>query len=1224
MRKNHFTTVFRLFWLCTAVAGCATYQTQYTGNHSFEEIKIQPSDIRHTFFLVGDAGLAQTQERVLGHLADEASSVGKNSTLLFLGDNIYEKGMPDKKHPDRKAKETILQNQIDAARNFAGNAIFIPGNHDWYSGLKGLKDQQKFVEDALGKNSFLPKNGCPIQRVKIGNDIVLLVIDSQWYITNWDKHPTMNDDCVIKTRADFWDEVSSEIKKAVGKTTLIAVHHPMLSDGAHGGQYDAKSHFLPLPVLGTLKNAIRKTGGVSNADMQNKMYNDFIEHLSAYSQFNDRVIFLSGHDHSQQFIQKNSITQIISGAGAKQSATRLTNGSQFSSSDLGFARLDVLADGSSVVRFYSSDTKQPIFTATIFEPLDNTVYTEFITVADTVKAKIYPDRFLDKSDKYQERWGKRYRRYFGMDIAAPAVNLENYLGGLEPVRKGGGNQSLSLHLKNPEGKEYVMRSLQKSATQYIQAFAFKNQYMGDSFQNTKVEELLMDVFTGSHPFAPFTTADMSDALGILHTNPKLVYVEKQKSLGKFNNVFGGGLYMIEEKATDGHGDLESFANADKVISTTDVFRKIQESDKNKVDQKAYLRARLFDMVLGDWDRHQDQWRWAVIKNGEGELYQAFPRDRDQVFSNMADGWLMGFLTAAIPDLRLMQRFEAEPRSIKWFNVEPYPLDVAFLPDMTRTDWENEIAFIRQNLTDAVIERAITENFPPEARDETMQKIISVVKARRDNLPKYGMEYFHIVNKISVITGTDKDDYFEIVRNGDGTTDVSVYRIIQGEKQRNYHHKKFHPGDTAEIWLYGLDDKDVFEVTGNGKTSIKLRLIGGQNKDTYRIENGKKVIIYDYKSKESTFETKKGTKHLTDNYKINNYDYKLPKYSRLISAIPALGYNPDNGVMIGPQLTYTINKFVQNPFTQRHRIHAKFLTATAGVEAGYTGEFARVAGNANLVLDIRYRSPFYSSNFFGYGMSSAYDKSLDFSYYRTLVEEYRFRPSLKWNGFYGQYVTLGLQFQNIKTDRTPDRFVGISSQIDPASFTSQRFAGVHSKFAYDISDNKAFPTLALTAELEAGYTANIDRGGRNYFYINPKLGFSQRLNAGGDVVFGVLWQGQINSSEDVEFYQMANIGASKGLRGYRNERFAGQYAFTQTTDLRWQIGSFNSRVIPFSYGIYGGFDFGRVWTDFDPTDRWANSYGGGVFINGMNMMTLNASLFGTNEGARFAIGFGFGF
>ena len=196
--------------------------------------------------------------------------------------------MPKKSVDGRDLAEHRLQVQIDAAKDFKGRRIFIPGNHDWYNGTDGLKRQERFVEDALGKDSFLPENGCPIEKVAISDDIVLILVDSEWYITNWDKHPNINDNCEIKTRNKFLDEFESQIKKARGKTTIVAIHHPMFTNGPHGGQYSAKQWLKPLPLLGGI---VRKTGGVSPSDMQYPLYNELRKHMITLAQENDKVVF---------------------------------------------------------------------------------------------------------------------------------------------------------------------------------------------------------------------------------------------------------------------------------------------------------------------------------------------------------------------------------------------------------------------------------------------------------------------------------------------------------------------------------------------------------------------------------------------------------------------------------------------------------------------------------------------------------------------------------------------------------------------------------------------------------------------------------------------------------------------------------------------------------------------------------------------------------------------
>jgi predicted phosphodiesterase len=359
MRTNY--KLSNLVILVLILNSCATLKLQVdeAAVTAFPEEK----EIEHSFYFLGDGGNSPIGDNTsaIKDFQIALDKASKNSTAIFLGDNVYDTGFPEKKNNDRALAEHRLQVQIDAAKNFKGNTIFIPGNHDWYSGLEGLKRQEKFVEDALGKNTFLPENGCPIEKIDIADDIVLIVVDAHWYIMDWDKHPKINDDCEIKTREKFFDELESQIKKARGKTTLIALHHPLFTNGSHGGQYSFASHLKPLPVLGTLKNLLRETSGVANVDVQNKLYRTFRKRVITLAQENDKAIFVSGHDHSLQYIVQDNLPQIVSGSGSKVSATRNVGGGQFSYGSNGYTRLDVFKDGSSHVQFYSSEDKAIVF-----------------------------------------------------------------------------------------------------------------------------------------------------------------------------------------------------------------------------------------------------------------------------------------------------------------------------------------------------------------------------------------------------------------------------------------------------------------------------------------------------------------------------------------------------------------------------------------------------------------------------------------------------------------------------------------------------------------------------------------------------------------------------------------------------------------------------------------------------------------------------------------------
>ncbi|MBJ2174768.1 metallophosphoesterase [Aureibaculum sp. A20] len=1219
---------FVLFFVAVFLLNaCATYKTQI--KKGLVSSTFPDKEIQHTFYLIGDAGNSEigTSSIALQSFKNEISKASKNSTVIFLGDNIYPKGMPNEDDKNRAFAEHQLNVQTSAVENFKGNTIFIPGNHDWYSGVKGLKRQEDYIEEILGAQTFLPENGCPIEKVDIDESTVLIVIDGEWYLTDWDKHPTINDDCEIRTRNKFFEEFEGLIKKSQGKTTLVAIHNPMFSNGPHAGQFDFKSNLKPLPILGSLKNLIRKTSGISPADTQNKNYNYLIKRIVTLAQENDKVIFVSGHEHNLQYLKKDNLPQIISGSGSKNTATRNVS-AEFTSSDSGYAILDVFKDGASFVRFYSAKTNEIIFQTEVLasdksnqlEPYKN----DFPAI---VKASIYTDEEVDKTNFHKGIWGKRYRKYYGEKVAAPTVNLDTLFGGVTPLRKGGGHQSKSLRLIDGEGKQYVMRALRKSAEVYLQAMAFKDQYIIGDFEDTFTESLLQDFYTGSHPYAPFTTGELSDAIDLYHTNPVLYYVPKQNALGAFNTDFGDELYMIEEHVGDSQQNLKSFGFAKKIESTDDLLKKLRKDEKYVVDDVTYLRARLFDMVIGDWDRHVDQWRWAEFKDKKSGkvVFKPIPRDRDQTFSIMGDGALMQIATRITPPLKLMEGFYDNIRNVKGFNSSPYSLDMIIINQTEKKQWIEQAEFIQKNLTAEVIERAL-HIMPKEIQDETVLEIKRILVSRIKNLNETAGEYYKIINKFAVIRGTDKDDWFDIERLPNGLTKVVGYRIKNGEKGTIFHERVYDKKDTKEIWIYGLDDDDVFKTFGEGNSLIKIRIIGGQNNDTYNVENGKRVKLYDYKSKKNEFITNKGSVKLTDDYETNVYDYTKLK-NNINQFIPTVGFNPDDGVKIGASNTYTTYGFERNPFTSQHILSGSYFFATNGFEIGYHGEFSNVIGTWNLGLDAKMTSPNYSINFFDFGnetsnLNALDEDNFDMDFNRVKISSLAFKPSLVKIGTYGTRFKVGASYEAIEVEETSDRFINIfytENQIE----NKIQYVGVNAEFSYENQDNKAFPTLGMKTRLEVGYKANIDES-NGFSYITPSIGFDYKLVPSGQLVLATKIKGNVIFGDNFEFYQAASLGASDGLRGYRNQRFTGKSSFYQSTDLRLNLTKLKTVILPLHIGVYGGVDYGRVWLDGEDSDKWHNAYGGGVFANAADVMTFQISVFNADEGARFSFGLGFGF
>ncbi len=285
VNKSYHKSIHAL-WLITVIflQSCATLSPQLGKKtvSTFTENNQDTVSSAHTLYLLGDAGNADdsTTQNTLSLVEEKLKKSDKNTTLLFLGDNIYPSGMPsDKDDPLRASAETKLKNQLKITENFPGKTFFLSGNHDWYQGTKGLKEQETFINNYLKtKKAFLPKNNCPLESVKINDFTSLIVINSQWFLEDWNLHPTLNDDCDIKTREKFFEEFESLINKNQNKITLVAIHHPLVSNGSHGGQFSWRKQLfpasskIPLPILGSLVNLLRKTSGISPQDLQNKTY----------------------------------------------------------------------------------------------------------------------------------------------------------------------------------------------------------------------------------------------------------------------------------------------------------------------------------------------------------------------------------------------------------------------------------------------------------------------------------------------------------------------------------------------------------------------------------------------------------------------------------------------------------------------------------------------------------------------------------------------------------------------------------------------------------------------------------------------------------------------------------------------------------------------------------------------------------------------------------------
>ena len=197
---------------------------------------------------------------------------------------------------------------------------------------------------------------------------------------------------------------------------------------------------------------------------------------------------------------------------------------------------------------------------------------------------------------------------------------------------------------------------------------------------------------------------MIEATGIYHTKPVFVFVPQQKKLGEYNEKYGNQLYMFEERPDENQENAPHFGNSKNVIGSEKLFKNIYEDNDYYVNQKAFAKARLFDMMIGDWGRHADQWRWASFKEKGRTEYRPIPRDRDQAYTRF-DGFYP-FIASHIAGATQLESYDYHINSVKNFNEPGRPLDRIFLNELEEADWITAAKELQQSLTDAVIENAV--------------------------------------------------------------------------------------------------------------------------------------------------------------------------------------------------------------------------------------------------------------------------------------------------------------------------------------------------------------------------------------------------------------------------------------------------------------------------------------------------------------------------------------
>jgi len=1118
-----------------------------------------------------------------------------DTRLVILG-NLLPHNIPDH---DSKAFDEVaetLKSPLHQLFQGFSHSYYIPGNNEWFDGqdytVEGIKNHHKLVQKLdISGLSMTPSKGCGNPYVvEINDDLVLLLLDSQWMMQSNDNDERKKSSCEIDNNF----ELITELKEITGKYKhshlVVATHHPMYSYGKLGGNFKARHHLLPFPVLGTILTAVRQLA-VTDQMMSHPDYDKYRAALQSVLNNCGNCVVVSSHENNLQYRNELDNHFLTAGAGYKSDYTTKVRKGDFASAKTGIARLLLTQSGKLIIRLEHLESDGSA--VTLFEkilparvkPVDSLLYVQKSIHDDSIRVQASASygrkRFLR---------GKFYRKAWAAPVSVPVLLLDTVHGGLEPIKQGGGFQTRSLRLENQLGRQWVLRSINKDVEKVVPP----------ALRGSFAQKMVQDGIAASHPYGAFVIPELADAIGVMHANPKAVYLPYQEELGDYNNAFGNKLYLFEERAGGHTKHISSFGYADDVHSTPDLLELLEKSHKHKVDQHAVLNARLFDIWLGDWDRHDDQWRWAEFKEDDYHIYRPIPRDRDQVFFKN-DGFLDYLVSRPYfnPGLRKFD-FKIDYLPGLVFNARHF--DRSFLNRLTREDFLNTAAYIQSQLTEPVISKAFAA-WPDTIQKLDKEIIISKLIQRRDDLQDYAAEYYKILSREIDVPGTEDRDYFQVDMISKDSIDIKVYHKKE-EVEHLLFSRKIDTRETDELRLFGLARDDQFELTGDQSSKICIRIIGGSG-DDHIVNNSKfRVLAYD-RPEGMKLEGRKITDNRKDINGINSYNRKDWEQDRFWH-FPIPSFYTDEGLGLTYNIWWRRFGFRKEPYKNDSRLAVSYHFKNDAFRLKYGSILPDFFGYWDLGLNLSFTGPAFVSFYYGLGnqfidfseefpaLENAGDQTFhvvrgthinanaSFTYSRNDVNSFRVQPGI-------EYLDIG------DTDENNRFYLTEEANIDSISLTDRLYPQLSVAYTSNRLDNNLLPRRGYLFEISA--TGRTDILDNKFTNLNLHTTFSSYIPF--DNTKSLVLGSQVGYAHligNAEFFHYNYLSDKNRLRGFRIGRFAGERMIYWSGDLRKDILK-SKGELPGVFGVLASFDLGRVWYSGDDSrfNSWHTSWGGGIYF-----------------------------
>lgn len=831
-------------------------------------------------------------------------------------------------------------------------------------------------------------------------------------------------------------------------------------------------------------------------------------------------------------------------------------------------------------------------------------------------------------------FGAGYRDVWIEPVEVQVLDLETVAGGLEPEFRVGGMQTAGLALEGADGKSYTFRSVDKDPAAVLPA----------ELQGTPFEDIVRDQISSSFPGAALVANPLARAVGIPQAETRLVVMPDSPKLGEFREEFAGRLGTFDEFPEPGPDGQPGTFGAVEVFDGQEMVAEMTASWDVRPDIEAYLRGRLLDLLMGDWDRHVQQWRWAKIPGNEGWI--PIPEDRDQAFSRY-EGFLIWLARDREPKFDV---FGPEYTPLEGLIWNARQVDRRFLAGVERDLYLELAAEIRDRLTDEVIENAV-RNLPPEYFALRGQELISHLEARRDGLVAEAGRYYEFVAGEVDLRTTNEAELVHVDLGPDGTVTVSVTPLGESESVvceppeglgEPLIRRRFLPWETDEVRLFVGAGGDRVLVSGHRSEGVTVRVVGGAGANLLCHRPSGRTFDFGLDMPEAE---PKGIEVATDFWippgeSIEQSGIPPEEQGRASEAVrewgstfyrvPWFGFAEDLGLFIGAGIVEEKYDFRMRPYKLRHQARLGYAFGAKNPRFDYQGTFH--LQNRRTYFQVRaLASAIEKVNFFGFGNDTPAEPEAFFDVDQT---EFSVRPRIHLPvGTYGS-VSTGPVFRYVTTGANPDRLIGRLRPygvedigqvgwVTGISYNNREFPGVRDLDATD--DPRRFgPTSfgpGFSIDFDATYYPEVWDLEDDYLTLQA---VSQTwLHVGRfSPVFGIQVGGQKNFGR-VPYYDAAYLGGNH-LRGLSYERFAGETLLYGNLAALLTLGEVEI-LVPGRWGVMLHGGTGRVWAENEESDIWHTSYGASIWWAPWTMShSLRLLAAQSDEGYQISLVTGLGF